>query len=197
MPNTSIPRNTMYLDYLRHDLCAKAGLSQTSLTPASFDLLETEIKKVLPQAQISAKTLRRLFGYDEVDPCSTIRRYTIDILVQYLGYGDWDAYLDSIRSSGPFVGEHIPASSLNVGDEIELTWLPNRTSVVRYLGENRFEVVSSINASWQVGDTFTCQRFIPKWTLLVDDLKDKEGNLKEHHYSVGNSGGLTTCVKRS
>ena len=96
MAKTSIPRKTKELDSLRCDICRKAGITRSVLTPQDFSFLESDIKQMLPNAQIEQKTLKRLFGYDRTDPTSTIRRYTVDILARYVGENDWETYLEHL-----------------------------------------------------------------------------------------------------
>lgn len=193
MAKTSIPRNTKELNDLRHALCAKIGLSLSQMTPTDFAQLEADIKKVVPNAQIEQKTLKRLFGYDRTEPESNLRRYTVDILSQYLGFSDWETFLKSLvrPSSRDFQGERICAERLKVGDEISIKWAPDRTSTLRYLGNRQFEITDSKNASWQVGDTFFCHHLILNKPLYVDNLKDSQGNLKSALYVVGELGGIS------
>lgn len=193
MAKTSIPRSTKELDNLRHRLRVKAGLPFTQLTPTDFAQLEADIKKVVPNAQIEQKTLKRLFGYDRTEPESNLRRYTVDILSQYLGFSDWETFLKSLvrPSSRDFQGERICAECLKVGDEISIKWAPDRTSTLRYLGNRQFEITDSKNASWQVGDTFFCHHLILDKPLYVDNLKDSQGNLKSALYVVGELGGIS------
>ena len=192
MAKTSIPRNTKELDSLRHDICRKAGIMKSVLTPQDFSFLESDIKQMLPNAQIEQKTLKWLFGYDKTDPESSLRRYTVDTLSQYLGFSDWEAFLASRaqKSSCDFHGESISADRLNVGEEINIKWDPDRISTLRYLGHSQFEVVDSRNASWQVGDTFFCHHFVLGEPLYVDKLTDSQGNLKSALYVVGELGGI-------
>ena len=147
---------------------------------------------MVPNAQIEQKTLKRLFGYDRTDPESNVRRYTVDILSQYLGLSDWETFLKSLArpSSRDFQGERICAERLKVGDEISIKWAPDRTSTLRYLGNRQFEIIDSKNASWQVGGTFFCLHLILDKPLYVDNLKDSQGNLKSALYVVGELGGI-------
>lgn len=192
MAKTSIPRNTKELDSLRRDICRKASITKSVLTPQDFSFLESDIKRMLPNAQIEQKTLKRLFGYDQTDPESSLRRYTVDTLSQYLGFSDWEAFLASRaqKSSYDFHGESISADRLNVGEEINIKWDPDRISTLRYLGHSQFEVVDSRNASWQVGDTFFCHHFVLGEPLYVDKLTDSQGSLKSALYVVGELGGI-------
>ena len=195
MAKTSVPRNTKELDNLRDDLRRHAGFHDKELSPQDFDTLETNIKKKLPQAVINAKTLKRLFGYDKTDTDSTIRLYTLDILTKYLGYDNWNAYLEHLRllegnGSGDFKGEQINADDLQIGDTLQIAWRPNRKSTLKYLGNQMFEIIETENSKWQVGDTFQCRRFISGRPLYVDNLTDGNGVLKSVLFVVGATGGI-------
>lgn len=196
MAKTSVPRNTKELDNLRDDIRRHAGFHDKELSPQDFDTLETNIKKKLPQAVINAKTLKRLFGYDKTDTDSTIRLYTLDILTKYLGYDNWNAYLEHLQllegiGSGDFKGEEINADDLQIGDTLQIAWQPNRKSTLKYLGNQQFEITETENSKWQVGDTFLCKHFITDKPLYVDNLTDKNGVLKSAMYVVGEKNGIS------
>ena len=195
MAKTSVPRNTKELDNLRDDIRRHARFHDKELSPHDFDTLETNIKKELPQAVINAKTLKRLFGYDKTDTDSTIRLYTLDILTKYLGYDNWNAYLEHLQllegiGSGDFKGEEINADDLQIGDTLQIAWQPNRKSTLKYLGNQQFEIVETENSKWQVRDTFFCRHFISGKPLYVDNLTDKNGILKSTMYVVGGKNGI-------
>jgi len=195
MAKTSVPRNTKELDNLRNDIRRHARFHDKELSPHDFDTLETNIKKELPQAVINAKTLKRLFGYDKTDTDSTIRLYTLDILTKYLGYDNWNAYLEHLQllegiGSGDFKGEEINADDLQIGDTLQIAWQPNRKSTLKYLGNQQFEIVETENSKWQVRDTFFCRHFISGKPLYVDNLTDKNGILKSTMYVVGGKNGI-------
>lgn len=195
MAKTSVPRNTKELDNLRNDIRRHARFHDKELSPHDFDTLETNIKKKLPQAVINAKTLKRLFGYDKTDTDSTIRLYTLDILTKYLGYDNWNAYLEHLQllegiGSGDFKGEEINADDLQIGDTLQIAWQPNRKSTLKYLGNQQFEIVETENSKWQVRDTFFCRHFISGKPLYVDNLTDKNGILKSTMYVVGEKNGI-------
>lgn len=195
MAKTSVPRNTKELDNLRDDIRRHAGFQDKDLSPQDFDTLETNIKKKLPQAVINAKTLKRLFGYDKTDTDSTIRLYTLDTLTKYLGYDNWNAYLEHLRlleglGSGDFKGEQINADDLQIGDTLQIAWQPDRKSTLKYLGNQMFEIIETENSKWQVGDTFQCRHFISGKPLYVDNLTDENGVSKSALFVVGATGGI-------
>ena len=195
MTKTSVSRNALELDYLRDEIREVAGFKDKTLSPSDFQRLEQHIKAKCPQSAITSKTLKRLFGYDKTDETQLVRLYTLDVLSQYVGYANWDGYIEHLRlmegaGSGDFKGDEIDADSLQLGDVIKITWRPDRKSALKYLGNQRFEVIETENSKWQVGDTFSCKHFIVGKPLYVDNLTDKDGNLKSALYVVGEKGGV-------
>lgn len=195
MATTSVSRNTKELDNLREDIKEAAGLKDKTLSPSDFNQLQQDIKAKLPQLAINAKTLKRLFGYDKTNEKSFIRLYTLDVLSRFLGYENWNAYLEHLHllegsGSGDFKGEEINADDLRIGDTLRIAWQPNRKSTLKYLGNQKFEVAETENSKWQVGDTFLCKHFIMGKPLYVDNLTGKDGVLKSAMYVVGEKGGV-------
>ena len=200
MTKTSVSRDAQELDSLRNDIREKARWQGKNLSPQDFDWLQNDIEKTVPKSSINAKTLKRLFGYDQTDNASLIRLYTLDLLSQYVGYANWDGYVEHLRllegaGSGDFKGDEIDADTLQVGDILQITWQPDRRSVLKHLGNQRFEVMETENSKWQAGDTFSCKHFILDKPLYVDNLTDKDGNLKSEMFVVGARGGLTSLKR--
>ena len=86
----------------------------------------------------------------------------------------------------------IHTKDLQPGQKIEVTWLPNRRCVFRYLGNMRFEVVVSVNSKLSVGDSFVSTFFLTGQPLYIDQLV-----LTGHttvSYVAGNNGGLQSVT---
>ena len=199
MATTSVSRNTKELDNLREDIKEAAGLKDKTLSPSDFNQLQQDIKAKLPQLAINTKTLKRLFGYDKTNEKSFIRLYTLDVLSRFLGYENWNAYLEHLHllersGSGDFKGDEINADDLRIGDTLRIAWQPNRKSTLKYLGNQKFEVAETENSKWQVGDTFLCKHFIMGKPLYVDNLTGKDGVLKSAMYVVGEKGGINISL---
>ena len=199
MATTSVSRNTKELDNLREDIKEAAGLKDKTLSPSDFNQLQQDIKAKLPQLAINTKTLKRLFGYDKTNEKSFIRLYTLDVLSRFLGYENWNAYLEHLHllersGSGDFKGDEINADDLRIGDTLRIAWQPNRKSTLKYLGNQKFEVAETENSKWQVGDTFLCKHFIMGKPLYVDNLIGKDGVLKSAMYVVGEKGGINISL---
>ena len=196
MTRTSVLRSAKELDELRQEIRRRAGFQDKILSPSDFDFLEEDIKKDLPKAAINAKTLKRFFGYDRTDEGSTIRLYTLDVLSQYAGYENWNAYLEHLQllegsGSGDFKDAEINTDDLSLGDTVQIAWHPNRKSTLKYLGNQQFEIITTENSKWKVGDTFFCRHFISGQPLYVDNLTDKNGVLKSSMYVVGEKNGIS------
>lgn len=195
MTKTSVSRNTKELENLRDDIRKAAGMQGKTLSPHDFNLLQQYINAKAPNSVLNAKTLKRFFGYDQMSDTSSVRLYTLDVLSQYVGYDNWAAYYEHLQllessGSGDFKGEEINATDLNIGDTLQIAWLPNRKSRLKYLGNQQFEIIETENSKWQVGDTFSCLHFISGKPLYVDNLTDKNGALKSAMYVVGENGGI-------
>jgi hypothetical protein len=196
MTKTSVSRSAKELDNLREDIKKRAGFQDKTLSPSDFDFLEEDIKKELPKTSINAKTLKRFFGYDRTEESSFIRLYTLDVLSQYVGYENWNAYHELLQllegsGSGDFKGKELNADDLQIGDTLQIAWQPNRKSTLKYLGNQQFEITETENSKWQVGDTFLCKHFITDKPLYVDNLTDKNGVLKSAMYVVGEKNGIS------
>ena len=196
MSKTSIPRNEKALEELRNRIRSVAKFNDKALSPHDFKDLQLSIKVKVQNSSITDKTLKLFFGYDRTDDNSLVRLYTLDVLSQYVGFENWNAFLEhskllSGEGSGDFVGEEICSNDLNIGEMLHIEWNPNRKSLLKYLGYLRFEITETENSKWQVGDNFSCKHFILGKPLYVDDLNDKNGNLKSKMFVVGGKGGLT------
>lgn len=195
MTKTSVSRSTKELDNLRNDIRKHAGFQNKILSPSDFNHLQQAIKAKLPQAAINAKTLKRFFGYDQVNETSYIRLYTLDVLSQYVGFENWNVYLEHVHlsegnGSGEFICEQINTDNLQIGNIFQIAWQPNRKSTLKYLGNQQFEIIETENSKWQVGDRFQCRHFIKGKPLYVDNLTDKNGILKSKMYMVGENEGI-------
>ena len=161
MSKTSIPRNDKALEELRNRIRSAAGLNDKALSPHDFKELQRSIIIKVQNSTITDKTLKRFFGYDHTDDNSLVRLYTLDVLSQYVGFENWNVFLEHFRllsgeGSGNFVGEEICSNDLNIGEMLHIEWNPNRKSLLKYLGYLRFEIIETENSKWQAGDSFSC-----------------------------------------
>ena len=181
-------KNAPEVIQLRKDVETRLGMRPAA--PADFETLIAQVWLHLHE-NISLSTLERLWGY--IDGANKTRRSTLNILSRYVGSRDWDDYTSRLLneeqgSSNPFIADGVHTQDLQSGQKLEVTWLPNRRCVFRYLGDMRFEVVESVNSKLSVGDTFTSTFFLIGQPLYIDHLV-----LTGHpivSYVAGNNGGL-------
>ncbi|MBQ0136886.1 MAG: hypothetical protein KBS40_02625 [Bacteroidales bacterium] len=194
-------KNAPEILQLRLDI--EKNISRRILTPYDFEFLAGAVWERLHE-NISPTTLKRLWGY--IDGADTARHTTLSLLAQFLGFQDWEAYLEDLllRSdieSTSFMGEGIHTSDLQVGQQVAVTWLPNRHAVFRYLGDSRFEVVTAEHAKLTVGDRFTCNYFFKGQPMYLDNLVQScivhcpPSTENAISYVAGSKTGLTSvCI---
>ena len=156
------------ISQLRLDI--EKAIDRKVRTPYDFELLANAIWERLHE-NLSPTTLKRLWGY--IDGAEVPRRTTLCLLSRFLGYVDWEEYViqlamrDDIESEA-FRAQGIVAEQLQVGDEVEVSWLPNRSCRFRYEGGRRFTVIASKNAKIHIGDTFSAAAFFIGQPMYLD-----------------------------
>ena len=175
---------------LRNDIEQCVGRSLQS--PSDFEYLIGHIWEKQRQV-ISLSTIKRLWGY--IRNNGRPRLSTLNTLSQFIGYADWNSYLATLEQraeneSALFKGEGIRSANLTTGDLVEVSWLPNRVCVFRYLGDNHFVVESSKNAKLQAGDCFDAIAFIIGKPMYLDNLKRQDGTITT--YVAGKKHGITS-----
>ena len=177
---------------LRKDV--EHNIGRTLQTPSDFEYLINCIWEKQHQV-FSLSTIKRLWGY--IGSNGRPRISTLNTLSQFLGYADWNAYLVALEQrsgneSALFKGEGIRSNELSKGNLVEVSWLPNRVCVFRYLGDNHFIVESSKNAKLQVGDTFDAIAFIIGNPMYLNNLHLSEGSITS--YVAGKKNGITNAI---
>ena len=160
---------------LREELEALAG--RKMLTRRDFDAL-AEIILQRTGETISATTLRRFWGYQEAEGGRTTAVHTLNQLSHAACGKDWATYCvmpdteEKNEPSSDFIVEGVllrPAS-LVFGDQVVLTWSPNRRVLIEFQGEDVFRVLESEHSKLEVGDTFHCAQFIASEPLMCHSL---------------------------
>lgn len=166
-------------------------------THSDFLILVSLIEKKLKE-HISEVTLERLWNYSTRKSDTTSER-SLNVLAQYAGYVDWADFCISLRKNAKvesdfFHVDSVLSSDLRVGDRLRLAWQPDRTIVVKYLGDNRFEAVETENSSIRPGDSFSCLMFQKNRPLYMD-MFCRSGqparSAANSRYAVGQDNGLT------
>lgn len=164
-------------------------------TPYDFDFLVTCLWEH-NRCIISTSTLKRLWGY--IPSTMSPRRSTLDLLSRFIGYKDWNDYIQDMEKrlevqSNSFTGKGIHATDLQIGDCIEVTWLPNRRCIFRYLGEHHFIVEYAEHSKLREGDTFDAVMFSVCHPMYLDHLS--RDNMPSTSYVAGKKNGLITVRK--
>ena len=175
---------------LRKDIEQRMG--QSLQTPYDYQLLIQHIWNERHMV-LSLSTIKRLWGY--IDSSAHPRLSTLNTLSQFLGYTDWNAYLAALElrseiESDLFKGEGVCSADLSINDLLQVSWLPNRQCTFRYLGNNRFEVIESIHAKLQLGDTFEAVAFIIGKPMYLNHLQRQDGTITT--YVAGKKHGITS-----
>lgn len=174
---------------LRNDIEQHIGLKLQS--PNDFQQLIQQIWSTQHRI-LSLSTVKRLWGY--VESNASPRISTLNILSQFLSYTDWNAYLVALEQrteseSALFEGEGIRSTELTEGDLVEVSWLPNRMCIFRYLGNNHFVVEEVKHAKLHVGDTFNAVAFVIGKPMYLDQLALQDDTITS--YVAGKKNGIT------
>lgn len=179
--------NQKQVEILKENIENMAGKKMHG--PKDFDNLSAQIFNRL-KIMISPTTLKRLWGY--LNEGGTPRESTLSILSQFAGYRDWKDFCanscNGTVQSNLIISRKLSTYSLNKGDRITITWLPDRQCTIEYTGGLNFTVLESRNAKIEQGDTFDCSIFIEGEPLYIDNLKhDKYTGIS---YVAGKKDGI-------
>lgn len=166
----------------------EASVKRKMKTPTDFIFLSGAVWDHTHET-MSPTTLKRLWGY--IEGADKTRNSTLEILSRFLGFTNWEEFVESISQEGnsdEVLSPHIKASELKKGDLVKVSWRPNRRCTFRYLGKEQFVVEEAENSKLKVGDTFCCSLFILGEPLYLSRLV--QDNNSPIDFVVGNKGGL-------
>lgn len=151
--------------------------------PSDCELLSLDIESKTG-VRIGATTLKRLLGFaqDERQPHTS----TLDAVAHYLGYAHWDELAkieDQGNSDFDSPDGEVRSANLQVGCEVEITYLPDRRVVLFYLGNNRYRIQQSENSKLLVGDEVEILGFVMHHPLLVMQVWRSGQSLGQFHGS--------------
>lgn len=162
---------------LRREMETLAGFSMQ--TRRDFDRL-AELVFHRTGETISTTTLRRFWGYQEARDDRAVAPHTLNQLSRMLGHADWNGFCEHASAGSPqseerqsgFVSENnfLDSESLNFGDRIAVTWLPDRRIVIEYQGAEVFRVISAEHTQLLKDDVFSCAHFVQGQPLLCRSL---------------------------
>ena len=158
--------------------------------PSDSEILSLDIQSKTG-VRIGATTLKRLLGFasDERTPHAT----TLDAIACYLGYAHWDELMkieDKGNSDFGSSDEEVRSADLQVGNEVEITYLPDRRVVMAYLGNNRYKVQQSQNSKLLAGDEVEILNFVLHHPLLVVQVWRNGKSLGQ--FTAGRISGLSS-----
>lgn len=156
---------------------------------SDLEHLCVEIEKETKQ-KISLNTLKRLFGF--IGGVSEPRLYTLDTVALYLGYANWDVYLQTLNISGNsgFNSlQEIKIELLPISSIVEFGYDPDRVVQVIYEGQNQFKVLSTHNSKLLVNDLVEITHFVLNYPLVILNVIREGKSLGR--FTAGKVGGLT------
>lgn len=142
--------------------------------------------------RLGVSTLKRMFGFTAA--VVEARPSTMDIIAQYLGYGNGYKELaadlgDDSAISAFDTLDTIDIASLGIGTRILLTYCPKRRIALNYKGEGWFDVVESENSKLNVGDIIRVVNLTVGFELLAAEVIREGRSLGA--YRAAKNGGLT------
>ncbi len=161
-------------------------------THRDFVWLSEQVKMATAE-HVSATTLKRVWGFQK--DYDSPSHYTLNLLSRYLGYADYDSFVEgkpNEQSTSSIKAACYMACNLTSGDELTLTWAPNRCIVVHFLEGCSFKVVEAVNSKLQVGDTFSCQTFIEGEACCLSNLY--RGEAGPYACVIGKQGGISIAT---
>ena len=163
-------------------------------TTTDFEEFSLHIGKT--DSSVSASTLKRLFGY--VGDSHKPRVQTLNLLAKYIGYNDFDTFVEWLKSSpyynsSFFQAGQIVSSELQQGDRVEIGWAPNRLLRLVYNGNSIYRVIETQNSKLKVDDIFTTGCFIHGQPLYLAYI-ERNGE-RTPPFVAGRNGGLTIVRK--
>ena len=166
-------------------------------TTTDFESLSVIIEKATGDL-LSSSTLKRLYGYVSLN--TVPRKTTLDILSRFIGNRDYETFRISLSndpqcSSRFFSSKTVTTSELKAGDRLRIGWPSNRIVTLNYLGDDLFEVETSVNASLVKGDRFRQVSFMKGYPLYLSRIL-RDGDYTPAYVAGMNSGlNLIEIVK--
>lgn len=158
-------------------------------TTTDFESLSVIIEKATGDL-LSSSTLKRLYGYVSLN--TVPRKTTLDILSRFIGNRDYETFRISLSndpqfSSRFFSAKTVTTSELKAGDRLRIGWPTNRIVTLNYLGNDLFEVETSVNASLVKGDRFRQVSFMKGYPLYLSRIL-RNGDYTPAYVAGMNSG---------
>jgi len=159
--------------------------------PGECEALSIDIETVTGKT-ISVNTLKRMLGF--IGGVVRPRLSTLDIIASYLGFGDWNVFLDSLCSEGEEKkeGNHFASEDLPGGTAVTFGYSPSSRLKVRKTPMGVFTVEESANSPLSVGEEISIAAFHEGYPIRVK--KKVEGGFVEQTFVLGDLSGLEWIV---
>lgn len=175
-----------------HELETKSGLLLSAPSDADISTLSNNICEATG-VLLSLNTMKRLLGRIS-DGDRQPRVTTLNAIARYLGRADWPTLLIALSNGSssfePIEGELL-TDDIQPGQMVEVTYLPDRRIRFLYLGEQRFEVIESVNSKLQCGDQGLISAFMTHFPFIVRQVV-RQGKVLSASYTAGQVSGLTS-----
>lgn len=159
--------------------------------PQQCEALALSIKEVTGQT-LGTTTLKRMLGF--VNGPASSRPSSLDIIAQYLGYPDYTMLTKDLGEGSEISDfravESVDSADLEPGEQIQITYSPNRLLVLSYIGDNTYVVNESQGSKLLKGDKLIIAGFYVGFELLVSDVE--RGGVHLGSYQGAKQGGLTS-----
>lgn len=169
---------------LQEEVERRVGIPLRS--PKDFKALMRALPKEEP---LSMSTLKRVWQY--VPNGHAPRESTLSVLARFTGFEDW--YDFCLRheegSNSAFLPNIDVERDLATGDELELTWQPDRRLRIRLTAACRFVVVSAERCKLQQGDTFHTAWLTAGQPLIATQVMRQGCSLPD--YVAGKRDGIS------
>jgi hypothetical protein len=147
-------------------------------TGGDYDMgVEGHIKECTGK-QISGSTMERLVGLREKEN-KGVSIPTLEVLAEYLNYDNYERFLKFLEH---YTGIRAKSSiQLEIADivkqySIQVIFPDNKTLCLKYLNENKFEVITSLNSKLQTGDRLEVTQLHLEEELICAKVKRKSNN---------------------
>lgn len=180
-------------------VAVEKAVGRKMCTPRDFEFLAIRIFDST-HSYMSPTTLKRFWGYLNNSKSYKPRKSTLDLLSIYVGYKDYESYCSQSSANDDEGSDYVKApnlytTSIRIGDSVKLMWSPNRCVRIKFMGDDMFEVIESVNSKLQVADRFCCSCFIDNEPLYLTRLV-RDGVVLGA-YVCGQNGGIKFMLEES
>ncbi len=179
----------MLSDKLRQMI--KAKFNAPLLYPQQCEALALAIREATGQT-LGTTTLKRMLGF--IGGAASPRPSSLDIVAQYLGYPDYALLAKDLGEDFEISDfrevDSLTSADLEVGEQVQISYDPNRVLVLSYLGDNLYLVNESRGSKLLKGDKLLISGFYVGFELLVTDVERAGKHLGS--YQAAKQGGLTS-----